>query len=58
MRALAMLSAAALLCAGVILGYISIIALRRGEGVFLPAGYVSVACLAGGAWLLRYAARG
>ena len=42
-----------LLAAGAVLGYIAVIALRRSEGVFLPAGYVGVALLAGGAYLLR-----
>jgi hypothetical protein len=37
-----------------VLGYISVIALRRSEGVFLPAGYVAIACLVGGALLLRW----
>ena len=50
--------ALALLGAGGVLGYVAVIALRRSEGVFLPAGYVGVALLAGGAYLLRLAARG
>jgi hypothetical protein len=50
--------AVALLGAGGVLGYIAVIALRRSEGVFLPAGYVGLALLAGGAYLLRLAARG
>jgi hypothetical protein len=47
-----------LLGAGGVLAYVAVIALRRSEGVFLPAGYVGVALLAGGAYLLRLAARG
>ena len=49
---------AALLGAGGVLGYIAVIALRRNEGVFLPAGYVAVACLGGGAWLVSFGVRG
>ena len=44
--------------AGGVLAYIAVIAVRRNEGVFLPAGYVGVALLAGGAYLLRLAIRG
>ena len=55
MRLLAFLAAATLLVIGTWLGYIAIVALRRSEGVFLPAGYVSLACLAAGAWLVRVA---
>jgi hypothetical protein len=40
------------------LGYISVVALRRNEGVFMPAGYVALLCLAGGVILLRIAMRG
>lgn len=39
------------------LGYLSIVALRRGEGVFMPAGYVSLACLVAGVILVRLALR-
>jgi hypothetical protein len=48
----------ALVGAGGVLAYIAVIALRRSEGVFLPAGYVGLALLAGGAYLLRLVARG
>ncbi len=58
MRVIAILAAVALLVAGATLGYISIVALRRSEGVFMPAGYVAVACLAAGAFLLRLGLRG
>src|SRR5256885_11900008 len=33
------------------------LSLRRNEGVFMPAGYVALACLAGGVLLLRLALR-
>lgn len=58
MRVIAIVAAAALLVAGAALGYLAIVALRRSEGVFMPAGYVAVACLAGGAFLLRLGLRG
>jgi hypothetical protein len=54
-RVLAFAAAALLLGAGAVLGYIAVIAARRSEGVFLPVGYVSLACLVGGALLLRVA---
>ncbi len=47
-----------LLGAGAVLGYISVIALRRSEGVFLPAGYTAVACLVAGTLILRSVFRG
>jgi hypothetical protein len=56
-RASVLLLALVLLGAGATLGYVAVIALRRSEGVFLPAGYVGVALLAGGAYLLRLALR-
>ena len=52
------LLALALLAAGGVLAYVAVIALRRSEGVFLPAGYVGLALLAGGGYLLRLAVRG
>lgn len=58
LRITAIVVAAILLAAGAALGYIAAVAVRRSEGVFLPAGYVAVACLAGGALLLRLALRG
>ena len=57
-RALALTGATVLLVIGLWLGYISVIALRRSEGVFLPAGYVALLCLTGCAFLLRMALRG
>ena len=48
----------ALLAAGATLGYIAIIAAKRSEGVFLPAGYVAVACLVAGGLLLRVVLKG
>jgi hypothetical protein len=47
-----------LLVMGVGLGYIAVVALRRNEGVFMPAGYVALACLAGATFLLRLGLRG
>lgn len=47
-----------LLVMGVGLGYIAVVALRRNEGVFMPAGYVALACLAGATLLLRLGLRG
>ena len=47
-----------LLVAGAALGYIAVIAVRRNEGVFMPAGYVALACLAGAAYLVRVGLRG
>ena len=58
MRAVLLLAAALLIAGGAVLGYISIVALRRSEGVFLPAGYVAAACLVCGALILRAALRG
>lgn len=49
--------AGVLLASGAVLGYIAVIALRRGEGVFLPAAYVAAACLVGGVMLGRVALR-
>ncbi len=57
LRIIAALVAATLLAAGVTLGYIAVIAARRSEGVFLPAGYVAIACLVAGGLLLRVALR-
>ena len=57
LRGLTFVVAALLLLAGGVLGYIAVIALRRSEGVFLPAGYVAVACLAGGVFMCRVALR-
>jgi len=56
-RVIAIVAAVALLVAGAALSYLAIVALRRSEGVFMPAGYVAVACLAGGAFLLRLGLR-
>jgi hypothetical protein len=49
--------AALLLLTGLVLGVLAVVALRRSEGVFLPAGYVALFCLAGGGALARYALR-
>jgi hypothetical protein len=58
LRVVATVVALVLLTAAGVLGYIAVIALRRSEGVFMPAGYVALACLAGGVLLLRIALRG
>jgi hypothetical protein len=52
-RAGLLVLALALIGAGTVLGYIAVVALRRSEGVFMPAGYVALVCLAAGAYLLR-----
>jgi hypothetical protein len=52
-RVLAIVAALLLLAAGAVLGYIAAIALRRNEGVFVPAGYVALACIVAGVLLLR-----
>jgi uncharacterized protein (UPF0333 family) len=57
-RVLLLLLAVVLLAVGLTLGYVAVIAARRSEGVFMPAGYVALACLAGGAFLLRAGLRG
>ena len=58
LRAAAVLGGLVLLTVFGVLGYISIVALRRSEGVFMPAGYVALACLAGAVFLMRVAMRG
>jgi hypothetical protein len=57
LRGGATVGALLLLAAAAWLGYVSAIAFRRSEGVFMPAGYVSLACLLGGVILLRLAFR-
>lgn len=57
LRGVAIVAALALFAAAGVLGFIAVVALRRSEGVFLPAGYVAVACLAGGVLLLRFGTR-
>lgn len=54
-----LLAVAATICLAVsaTLGYVAVIAVRRSEGVFLPAGYVALACLAAGVFLGRLALR-
>ncbi len=41
--------------AGAVLGYIAIVAARRSEGVFVPAGTVAILALIGAAWIARVA---
>jgi hypothetical protein len=57
LRVVTALAAAGLLAAGATLGYIAVIPARRSEGVFLPAGYVAIACFVAGGFLLRMALR-
>ncbi|MDB4880056.1 MAG: hypothetical protein JWL60_1502 [Gemmatimonadetes bacterium] len=57
MRPLLFVASALLLAAGLVLGYIALIAARRSEGVFLPAGYVAAACLAAAYFIGRAAMR-
>jgi len=56
-RVLLLVVSVGLLAAGAVLGGLAVIALRRSEGVFLPAGYVAVILLVGGGALARYALR-
>jgi hypothetical protein len=55
LRLLAFLGAAILLLIGSWLGYVAVIAMRRSEGVFVPAGYVALLCLAVAGFLVRFA---
>ncbi len=55
LRILAGAAALILTVAGLWLGYIAIVAARRSEGVFLPAGYVAALCLLGAGLLARLA---
>ena len=57
-RLLALGGALILLVMGGWLGYIAVVAARRSEGVFLPAGYVAALCLVGAGLLGRLASRG
>ena len=57
-RLLALGGALILLAVGGWLGYIAVVAARRSEGVFLPAGYVAALCLVGAGLLGRLALRG
>lgn len=58
LRTLSLIGALVLLIVGAWLGYIAIVALRRSEGVFLPAGYIALLCLAGCGFLVRIALKG
>ena len=55
LRILAGTAALLLTGVGLLLGYIAIVAARRSEGVFLPAGYVAALCLLGASLLARFA---
>ncbi|HET9797147.1 MAG TPA: hypothetical protein VFP90_04135 [Gemmatimonadaceae bacterium] len=57
MRVLLASAAVLMFAAGVVLGYVAAVAVRRGEGVFMPAGYAALLCLAGGGFLARLALR-
>lgn len=57
-RGLAAIAALILFVVGGVLGYIAVVALRRSEGVFLPAGYVAIICLVAGGFMCRVAIRG
>jgi hypothetical protein len=56
-RIAALASALLLLTAASILGYLAVVAARRSEGVFVPAGYVALICLVGAVMLIRVASR-
>jgi hypothetical protein len=58
LKVLLVVAAGLCLVVGATLGYMAVIALRRSEGVFVPAGYVALACLAAGVYLGRLALRG
>ena len=58
LRLFALGCALLLLVAGVWLGYVAIIAARRSEGVFVPAGYAAALCIAGAGLLVRLAWKG
>lgn len=57
-KLLAGVVALALILFGAVLGYIAAVALRRSEGVFLPAGVVAAGCIAGGIAIARLLTRG
>jgi predicted carbohydrate-binding protein with CBM5 and CBM33 domain len=56
-RIAALASALLLLTAASALGYVAVVAARRSEGVFVPAGYVALICLVGAVVLIRVASR-
>jgi hypothetical protein len=56
-RLAALAGALVLLVVGGWLAYIAVIAARRSEGVFVPAGYVAILCLVGAGFLARMAFR-
>jgi hypothetical protein len=58
LRFLSILVGLVLLAAGGGLAYLAAVALRRSEGVFMPAGYAAAICLVAGGMLLRVALRG
>lgn len=57
LRGMALAAGALLVVVALVLGWIAVIAARRSEGVFLPAGYVAAGCAAGGIALVRWGMR-
>ena len=57
LRGVAIAVGALLLAMALLLGWIAVIAARRSEGVFLPAGYIAAGCAAGGIALIRWGMR-
>ena len=53
MRVAALLAATLLLVVGGYLAYVTVVAVRKSEGVFVPAGTVALLCLIGAYWLGR-----
>jgi hypothetical protein len=58
LRIASILAALVLLAAGAVLAFVAGVALRRSEGVFMPAGYGAAICFVAGGILLRVALRG
>ena len=55
LRILTLLAAAALIVAAAWLGYVAVVAARRSEGVFVPAGAVAILLLIAAVWMTRWA---
>jgi hypothetical protein len=56
-RIAALTAALILLTVASVLGYIAVVAARRSEGVFVPAGYVALVCAVCAVMLIRIASR-
>lgn len=56
-RIAALTAALILLTVASVLGYIAVVAARRSEGVFVPAGYVALVCAVCAVMLIRIACR-